>query len=333
MKIAIVKLSALGDIVHAMVALQFIKTYNQKIEIDWVVEEGYKELLEFHPDINKVHVVKIKKAKMAKSFFLLLNEIKKVKQFGSYDLVIDLQGLIKSAVISRLISSPITIGFDKSSIRESIASFFYNKSFKCGYEENVIERNLKLIKYALELSFAIEEVKYKQPFLYSSKQYFFPNLSNIKKNILLVPGASFKSKRIPVIKFSELTKMLDANFFIIWGNQEEKIIADKIKFLSPSVNVCEKLSIKSLISLITQVDLVIGSDTGPTHMAWALNQSSITIFGPTPGHRNSYLTPINKIVQSTSLVNPLKIDQNDFSIKTIEVSEIVKISKTLLELK
>ena len=64
--------------------------------------------------------------------------------------------------------------------------------------------------------------------------------------------------------------MLDANFLIIWGNQEEKIIADEIKFLSPNVHVCEKLSIDSLISLIKQVDLVIGPDTGPTHMAWAL---------------------------------------------------------------
>ena len=68
MKIAIVKLSALGDIIHAMVVLQFIKKY-KKIEIDWIVEESYKELLEFHPDINKVHVVNLKKAKKKKSFF------------------------------------------------------------------------------------------------------------------------------------------------------------------------------------------------------------------------------------------------------------------------
>ena len=56
MKIAIVKLSALGDIVHAMVVLQFIKKFNHEISIDWIVEESYKGLLEFHPDINKVHL-------------------------------------------------------------------------------------------------------------------------------------------------------------------------------------------------------------------------------------------------------------------------------------
>ena len=63
MKIAIVKLSALGDIIHAMVVLQFIKKYNPEILIDWVVEENYKQLLEYHPEVNKVHTVNLKKAK------------------------------------------------------------------------------------------------------------------------------------------------------------------------------------------------------------------------------------------------------------------------------
>ena len=91
MKIAIVKLSALGDIVHAMVVLQFIKNHYPKIEIDWVVEENFKELLEFHPEINKVHVVNIKKAKKKKSIYLLFIELRKVRKFGKYDLVIDMQ--------------------------------------------------------------------------------------------------------------------------------------------------------------------------------------------------------------------------------------------------
>ena len=85
MKIAIVKLSALGDIVHALVVLQFIKKYYQKIEIDWIVDDSYKELLEFNPDINKIHIVNIKKAKRKKSLYMLLNELRKVRKFGPYD--------------------------------------------------------------------------------------------------------------------------------------------------------------------------------------------------------------------------------------------------------
>ena len=331
MKIAIVKLSALGDIVHAMVVLQFIKKHNQEIDVDWVVEASYRELLMFHPDINKVHVVNIKKAKKKKSLYLLLNELRRMRQFGPYDIVIDMQGLIKSALISRMISSSITLGFDKLSIRESIASLFYNKTFKYGYDENVIERNLALMNFALGLSFSKEEILHKMSFLHSSEIIFRTDLSNIKKNILLIPGASNKSKCYPVSKLAKLTNLLDANFLVIWGNQNEKKLAYEIKSLSPQVNVCEKLSIDYLISLITQLDLVIGPDTGPTHIAWALNIPSITLFGSTPGYRNAYVTKINKIIQSDSEVNPLKINNNDYSIKNINASDIVKMSEYLLK--
>lgn len=331
MKIAIVKLSALGDIVHSMIVLQFIKRYDQEIKVDWVVEESYKELLEYHPDINKVHVVNIKKAKNKKSFYLLINELRKVRQFGVYDLVIDLQGLLKSALISRLIPSSITIGFDKYSSRESASSAFYNKTFQYSYKENIIERNFGLIKFALGLPSKKEEIINKLPFLYTSEEYLAPNLSSFKKNILLIPSASIKSKRYSPIKLAELTTMLDANYLIIWGDHEEKTIAEEVKALSPQVNICDKLTLQALISLILKVDLVVGPDTGPTHMAWALNIPSITLFGTTPGYRNAYSTKINKIIESHSEVNPLKIDKQDYSINDIKVLEVVNLAQDLLK--
>ena len=331
MKIAIVKLSALGDIIHAMVVLQFIKNHYQKIEVDWIVEESYKELLEFHPDINKVHVVNIKKVKKKKSLYLLLNELRRVRKFGPYDLVIDLQGLIKSALISRMIPSDKTFGFDKYSARESLAANFYNQTFKFDYDKNIVERNIALISFALKIPIIEENIQKKIPFLFSNRTYFFKTLSNFKKNILLIPGASFKSKCYPVEKFAEVVTEIDANFLIIWGNQKEKIMADKIKALSPKVIICEKLSLDALISLISQVDFVLGSDTGPTHMAWALNKSSITLFGSTPGHRNSYITKNNRIIESNSEVNPYKIDKNDYSIQDIDVHEIVQVYEELLK--
>jgi len=330
MKIAIVKLSALGDIVHAMVVLQFIKKYNQAIEVDWFVEEGYKGLLESHPDINKVIQVNIKDVKKKKSFYLLYKELKRTQQYGPYDLVIDMQGLIKSAIISKFIPSKLTLGFDKSSAREGLASIFYNKVFKFSYHKNVIERNFELIKFALDLPFKIEEIGKKLPFLHSNQKYLNASLSNIKKNIILIPGASFSSKRYPVKSFVELINLLDANYLVIWGNEEEKCLADKIKILAPKVNICEKLSIKDLISLISQVDLVVGPDTGPTHMAWALDRPSLTLFGSTPGYRNAFTTKINRIIDSKSDVNPYKIDKNDNSIRDIDVNEILQIAQDLL---
>ncbi|MDC1318117.1 lipopolysaccharide heptosyltransferase I [Candidatus Thioglobus sp.] len=330
MKIAIVKLSALGDVVHAMVVLQYIKKYNQAIEVDWIVEESFKELLEFNPDISKVHSVNLKKIKNKKSFFLLCIELRRLRNFGPYDIVIDMQGLIKSAIISRLIPSKLTLGFDKSSARERLASIFYNKAFKYGYDENVIERNFELVKFALDFPFTLEELDYKLPFLYSGHKYSNPSLSNIKKNIILIPGASFSSKRYPVESFAKFTNLLDANYLVIWGSDEEKLLADKIKNLAPHVHICEKLPIEALISLASQANLIVGPDTGPTHMGWALNIPSITLFGPTPGYRNTWNTATNKIIESKSDVNPHRINKNDYSINNISVDEVVKIAKGLL---
>ena len=109
-------------------------------------------------------------------------------------------------------------------------------------------------------------------------------------------------------------------------------MADNIKTLSPNVQVTQKPSLDALMSLISQMNLVIGSDTGPTHMAWALNVPSITLFGPTPGYRNTCITNINKIIESDSTVNPRKIDRSDHSIKNIKVSDISELAEKLLEL-
>ena len=105
MRIAIVKLSALGDIVHAMVVLQFIKKFNAEISIDWIVDDKFKKLLDCNQDINNIYSVDLKNVKKKKSIFGFCKEIWKLRKLDSYDLVIDMQGLIKSAFVSKLIPS------------------------------------------------------------------------------------------------------------------------------------------------------------------------------------------------------------------------------------
>ena len=330
MKIAIVKLSALGDIIHAMIVLQFIKKNYPESEIDWFVEKRFFGVLENNPHINQIHEVSLKSVNKSKSLFLIWKEFRKISKFSKYDLVIDMQGLVKSALVARMIPSIITLGFDQSSLRESLAAKFYNQTYKIDYAENIIKRNIGLVSRALELSIGQEDILNKQPFLYSSQKYNFNSISNTKKNVALIPGASYPSKCYPSEKFAQLTTQIDANFLIIWGNETEKVIAKEIKDLSPNIHTLEKLSLDGLISLIAQVDLVIGSDTGPTHMAWALNIPSITLFGPTPGYRNTYITTINKIIESESVVNPNKINKSDDSIKNITVSDISRLAQELL---
>ena len=189
MKIAIVKLSALGDIVHSMIVLQFIKKKYPKSEIDWFVEKRFKGILENNPHIDQVQQINLKSAKELNSFSLFWKELRKIRKLGKYDLVIDMQGLIKSALVARMIPSDTTLGFDKDSSRESLAAIFYDQQYKIDYAKNVIDRNLTLVSYALKFSFNKEDIHNKKAFLYSSKDYISKPISIIKKNIVLIPGA------------------------------------------------------------------------------------------------------------------------------------------------
>ena len=333
MKIAIVKLSALGDIIHAMVALQFIKQHLPNSTIDWVVEEGFKGILVNSPDINEIHTVSIKKAKQQKSIKLLFNEIKKLRKLPRYDIVIDTQGLIKSAIVSRAIPSDKTFGFDKNSLRESFAAKFYTDVCSISYDENIIKRNAAVISSALDIKISHDDILTKQSFLFSNSQISSDLLSDSKPNIALIPGASFKSKIYSADQYAQIANKLksQANFIVLWGNESERNMAEKIHKIAPEVHIADKLTLDGLKGFIMQTDLVIGGDTGPTHMAWALNIPSITLFGSTPGYRNTYITDINRVIESESEVDPYKINKNDFSIKDIKVNEIVKITMMLIQ--
>jgi heptosyltransferase I len=330
MRIAIVKLSAIGDIIHSMVVLQFIKQKYPHSVIDWFVEDSLKGVLENNPHISHIQTIRFSEAKRKRSLVILINEITKLRKLKKYDFVIDIQNLIKSAVVARLIPSVRTIGLDKNSSRERLASIFYSEKYLIEHSMNVIKRNVTIISDSLKIQISHDDIINKSPFLFFNSFSFSDLISKKKPNILLIPGASFISKMYPVSKYAQLSEKIDANFIVLWGNASEKKIAQQIKLLSPQVSITSKLSIDNLKALVASVDLIIGSDTGPTHMAWALNKPSITLFGPTPGYRNTYKTNINKVIESDSIVNPLKINKNDNSIKNIDIHEIIKTALTLI---
>ena len=316
MHIGIVKLSALGDIVHAMVTLQYIKKALPNTTIDWFVEERFAGILENNPHINTIHKLKLKNNKLG-----FLKEYKKLKKLKPYDLVIDLQGLIKSAIVSRILSKNV-IGFDKNSLRESLASYFYKKSFAISYETNVILRNITLACYALELE--MPDLQTKEPFLYSnSKLEFNPTL-------LVCVGSSWESKIYPKEQFVEVINALHVETFIAWGNENEKNSAEFIS-AKTGAKILPKLNLDELKNIISNSSLVIGGDSGPTHMAWALNTPSITIFGPTPSQRNTLTTDINLTVDCRKNIKANELNKNDFCIKNIKSKKIVNLSKRILE--
>ena len=312
---------------------KFVRPLQPNATIDWVVEEGFKGILVNSPDINEIHTVSIKKAKQQKSIKLLFNEIKKLRKLPRYDIVIDTQGLIKSAIVSRAIPSDKTFGFDKNSLRESFAAKFYTDVCSISYDENIIKRNAAVISSALDIKISHDDILTKQSFLFSNSQISSDLLSDSKPNIALIPGASFKSKIYSADQYAQIANKLksQANFIVLWGNESERNMAEKIHKIAPEVHIADKLTLDGLKGFIMQTDLVIGGDTGPTHMAWALNIPSITLFGSTPGYRNTYITDINRVIESESEVDPYKINKNDFSIKDIKVNEIVKITMMLIQ--
>jgi len=330
MKIAIVKLSALGDIVHAMVALQFVKQARPDIMIDWLVEENFSGLLEGNPDINQVLTVNLKALKNSKA--KLFKEIKKVRQYAknNYDLVIDAQGLIKSAITSKLLSAPVA-GFDPQSIREKPASWLYKKQVAYPYDGNTIDRNVAIIGLPLNIQITEQQIINKQPFLYYEGelgvlQRFF---SQKKPNIIFVIGSTWPSRNYPKEKYLKVIQSLKANSLIIWGNAEEKQAAEWIADQTTQATVLPRLNFNQLKVVLASSDLVIGNDTGPTHMAWGFNIPSITLFGPTPVSR-VYQTNINKVLKSSSIVNPFKLNKNDFSIQDIKENDVIKLAESLL---
>jgi len=324
MKICIVKLSAMGDIIHAMVALQFIKKEMPDAQIDWIVEHGFMGVIENNPHIDNILPVNLKAIKKKKSEIFTQYKILKQYSKNNYDIVIDAQGLLKSAIVSRIIGAKIISGFDKQSIREGIAAIFYNKTVSIPYDANTIDRNATVVCEPLGINATQEMILNKEKFLFSSSPV--ENLPDIFN--LFVIGSTWESRNYPKEKFVEIAEALQIQTFIVWGSEEEHEKALWMQEQSKYLEILPRGSLDELKYVISQCNLLIGNDTGPTHMAWGLNTPSITIFGPTPTNR-VYITPINKVVKSSSKINHYKLNKNDFSISEIEVDEIVQLAKDI----
>lgn len=316
LKIAIVKLSALGDIVHAAIVLQFIKKHCPNAHITWLVDVRFASLLKDHPLIDELVILPLKES-FKKSY-------KIIKTLGKFDKIIDLQGLFKSAVVSKLLGKEI-YGFSRESVKEKIAARLYRHKFKIDYNENIIVRNLSLVGYALNFDFDRGEILKKSPCFEICKK--FKNESG-KKRVLIAAFASEESKIYD--KFKDVIRLLEGcEIYLCYGSESEKARAEAI-ISGTSAKLLEKLSIKDMIDFIASCDLVIGNDSGLTHLAWAVNRPSITLFGNRPSHRNAYVTDKNLVVDMGKEIDARSIDKNDFCIREIYPETVANFAKRLL---
>lgn len=321
LRIAIVRLSALGDIVNTAVVLQIIHHYYPDALIDWFVEEAFAPILQNHPLIHEVIPVPLKRLKKNKSFTLLKEMIHSLKSRKRYDHIIDAQGLLKSAIVASFLPGRIH-GFARKSAREAIAAWFYATSSSIPYEISVIRRNVMVITEALNIPYSDALIEQKAPVFDS------PSASHENK-IALVIGASWKSKCYPKEHFAALCDLLPYPCHLVWGSVSEYDDAVWIQEHSKNAIVTPKMSLKELVDFIANCTLIIGNDTGPTHIAWAMNRPSITLFGPT-NERMIYPTPINIGIKSPSHVDIFHINRNDFSIRDIDPHLIATKAKEIL---
>lgn len=335
MKIAIVKLSALGDIIHASIVLQFIKKHRPKAKIDWLVDARFAKLLEDEPLINEVFALPIKDKEYKKTLGMILEA-----RQNAYDLVIDLQGLIKSAVISRMLGKNV-FGFDKGCVREGLATLFYRFKLSIAYDENIIVRNLALAAFGINESFDESDIISKIDCFTTDSA----GIDELKDSldiqdgcILIHVGSSVANKIYPVQRMAflaeNLLKKYPYKILLCWGSKSEfdfaKQLINSAKLEYENIALAPKLGLSELKNLTKCARLVIGNDSGPTHLAFALNIPSICIFGATPSYRNAYVTKINKVIDTGKKISAFKLDKNDFCIREIDEDDIFALACKLL---
>ncbi|GAA8879535.1 lipopolysaccharide heptosyltransferase I [Helicobacter pylori] len=324
MKIAIVRLSALGDIIVSAVFLALIKERFANAQIEWFVDERFGAILEHSPYIDKLHPIALK------STLTTFNPLKIFKLFKSlrayeYDIVIDMQGLIKSALITQMLKAPKKVGFDYASAREGLSAFFYSQKVSIAYNESILKRNFTLLFHALNLpKKEISEGLSSRSKVFSYQDSLKIDALNLNKNkpkILFVLETSKINKTYPIERFKELALALE-NFQIclLWHASEDKATALYGALKNQrDVLLLPKLTLNEVKALLFKMDLIIGGDTGITHLAWALQKPSITLYGNTPMERFKLESPINVSLTGNSNANYHK---KDFSIQNIEPRKI-----------
>ncbi|MGN8352577.1 lipopolysaccharide heptosyltransferase I [Helicobacter pylori] len=324
MKIAIVRLSALGDIIVSAVFLVAIKECLPNAQIEWFVDERFSTILEHSPYIDKLHPIALKSA------LTTFNPLKIFKLFKSlrayeYDIIIDMQGLVKSALITQMLKAPKKVGFDYASAREGLSAFFYSQKVSIAYDEPILKRNFTLLSQALnlpknEISEGLSS-RFKVFSYQDSPKINALNLNQNKPKILFVLETSKINKTYPTERFKELALMLE-NFQIclLWHADEDKAttLYHALKH-QHDILLLPKLTLNEVKALLFKMDVIIGGDTGITHLAWALQKASITLYGNTPMERFKLESPINVSLTGNSNANYHK---KDFSIQNIEPKKI-----------
>lgn len=350
MRIAIIRLSSLGDVIISSSMLAALKSV-QDCNIEWFVDERFAGVLEKSPCIQKIH--KLPFQKMLKSLTGLVEIHSYAKNVGRYDMVIDMQGLIKSAGIGKCLETSKFVGFSKDGCREGMASYLYSHKVDISYDSNILERNFKVLfnhmsdfnESSMPLSKAVEMRSQSLGIGYNDLDSkilkIFQQYKETKEKtfkVLFILEASIPEKAYPIKNYASLARLIvrfipSSQLFLIWHDNPDKAddLLSMIKKQNIQVYKLPKLTINNLKFVMKQMDCVIGGDTGITHLAWVMGAPTITLYGNKS--KTSGKNMRNTAIERVLLGNPYIVSRsNKFEIASISPDEILNTIKTSAKL-
>jgi lipopolysaccharide heptosyltransferase I len=317
-KILIVRLSALGDIVHALPVLAAIKHSIPDAEVDWLVEENYAPILSMAHGLRRRIIVRAKQSFArpdAVSFGGLMGYSQAAKFLWNqdYDYALDLQGLIKSAVWARLSFAGRVIGFDAPNLREPQAAVLYSTTITphppAGQPgagpaaQHVIQKNLSILS-ALD----IKATSFDMPLTPSASadtNAAIEAAGGPMQYVVINPGAAWPNKRWPPERFGALAQALHQRSglrsLVTWGPSENDLANSVISASGGAASLAPPTSVSDLAVLMRGAALVVSGDTGPLHIAAAMGAPLVGLYGPTWPERNGPWHPDDVVLSRASV--------------------------------
>ncbi len=314
LKILLIKLSAIGDVVQTLPALEAIKNVYPAAEITWIVEEAAAGLLEGHPLIDRLLVSRRKSwIAMMKKPETFASGVRNMIQFFTdlrserYDIAVDFQGLLKSGILIGLARADRKIGFDKT--RELSYLFLGERLPQYDIEKHALERYLDVARYlgardpkptcTLPIAPEVEALRSRLAALNPEK----------RRIVVVNPVARWKTKLWPERNFAELADRLvsGSNALVLFtGSPGDSVVVSRIigQMKQKALNWAGETSLKELAALAALSDLFVTTDTGPMHLAAAAGARVVSLFGPTAPWRTGPYGQLERVVRTGADCSP-----------------------------
>jgi lipopolysaccharide heptosyltransferase I len=285
----------LGDIVHAIPVAAALKRRFPSARLDWLVSAKHRDILDLVPIVDRRLVLRDRGGHGGAPLWSVIRQLRKTR----YDFAFDLQGLLKSAVLSKLSGAPRIVGFSAGYLREGLARPFYTDVHDPGgggmYDprerSHVVHMNLGLLAAVgiadQKAEFPIERVDT------GVAQAMRTRAAG--PYVLINPGAAWPNKRWPAARYGAVAKTLGEQrglmTIVTWGPGEEALAQEVSREAAGAALLSPRTSIADLVALIGRAAVMISGDTGPTHIAAALGTPLVGLYGPTRPSRNGPWAP------------------------------------------